>query len=66
MNAFRVAITHSDGSELERVVYISDKVRAKVEKIEADIVSIVQGGDAPGEAALANVFYRIFTMKVPS
>lgn len=62
-NAIRVAITHRDGTELERVVFLSHSQASKVQALEAKFASLLEGRNAEGEIALANIFWKIFSAK---
>jgi hypothetical protein len=63
-DAFRVAITNGDGTELERVIFLTKKEQAAVEDLEAKILSLVVGSNKRGEAALAQAFWKTFQTQV--
>ena len=60
-NAIRVAITHRDGTELERVVFLSHSQASDVQVLGSRIASLLEGRGAEGEIALANAFWKIFS-----
>ena len=64
VRAFRVAITQQDGFELERVVFLNDGEGAAVRRIESNIIKLLEGERAQGEAALAQAFWQVFATKV--
>jgi hypothetical protein len=59
-DAFRVAITNGDGTELERVIFLTSKEKSAVEDLESRILDLVGGSKARGEAALAQAFWKVF------
>ena len=59
-DAFRVAITHGDGTELERVIFLTNKEKSAVEDLESQILDLINGSKARGEAALAQAFWKVF------
>jgi len=63
-DAFRVAITNGDGTELERVIFLTKKEQAAVEELESKILTLVTGSQKRGEAALAQAFWKIFQTQV--
>lgn len=63
-DAFRVAITNGDGTELERVIFLSSKEKAAVEHLESQILDLVGNSKARGEAALAQAFWKVFQTQV--
>jgi hypothetical protein len=63
-SAFRVAITQQDGFELERVVYVDDKQKQSVIRIESEIIRLIRDEKSCGEAALATAFWQVFSKKV--
>jgi len=63
-DAFRVAITNGDGTELERVIFLSTKEKMAVEYLESQILDLVGSSNARGEAALAQAFWKVFQTQV--
>ena len=63
-DAFRVAITNGDGTELERVIFLTNKEKAAVEDVELQILDLIGGSKALGEAALAQAFWKVFQTQV--
>jgi len=59
-DAFRVAITNGDGTELERVIFLKKKEKSAVEDLESQILDLISGSEARGEAALAQAFWKVF------
>lgn len=58
--AFRVAITRGDGTELERVIFLSAKEKLAVESLESQILELISSLKGRGEAALAQAFWKVF------
>jgi hypothetical protein len=63
-DAFRVAITHGDGTELERVIFMTNKEKPAVEELESQILDLVSRSKGRGEAALAQAFWKVFQDRV--
>jgi hypothetical protein len=59
-DAFRVAITNGDGTELERVIFLKRKEKSAVEDLESQILDLLGDSGAKGEAALAQAFWKVF------
>jgi hypothetical protein len=63
-DAFRVAITNGDGTELERVIFLTSKEKSAVENLESQILHLIGGSKERGEAALAQAFWKVFQTQV--
>ena len=61
--SFRVAITQQDGEELDRVMFMSNEHEASVDAIQAELLHVLKGKKAVGEAALAKAFWQVFSPK---
>jgi hypothetical protein len=61
--AFRVAITKQDGFELERVVFFDDRDGLAIKRLESKIMKLLENDHVPGEVALAQVFWQVFSTK---
>lgn len=59
-DAFRVAITNGDGTELERVIFLTSREKLAVDELESQILDLVSGLKVRGEAALAQAFWKVF------
>ena len=63
-DAFRVAITNGDGTELERVIFLTNREKLAVENLESQILDLIGSSKARGEAALAQAFWKVFQTQV--
>jgi hypothetical protein len=61
--AFRVAITHGDGTELERVIFLTGKESTAVGQLESQILDLIRDAKVRGEVALAQAFWKVFQTK---
>ena len=58
-NAVRVAVTNSDGTEMNNVIFISRSDERKIARIEAQVLEILNADNRLGMAATARAFYKI-------
>ncbi len=61
--AYRVAITQQDGQEIDRVMFLSHEHEPSVDAIHAELLHVLKGKKAVGEAALAKAFWQVFSPK---
>ena len=64
-SAIRVAITHADGSEVERVVHLAEKEEEEASRIEVDIARIFGHHDSRiGVVAASRLLSRVLCNKI--
>ncbi|MBA4372847.1 MAG: hypothetical protein C0402_08270 [Thermodesulfovibrio sp.] len=62
-SAIRIAITQSDGTEVEQVVYLSKDEEAQADEIEAEVTAVIKKGKRVGLAAASRVFWKMMSDK---
>lgn len=61
--AVRVAITHSDGSEVEDVIFVSKNEESEIARVEAAVTRILEQSKRVGLAGVARAFWNILSQE---
>ena len=58
-SAVRVAITQTDGEEVDQVIYISQEEESDVARLEAEVTQILKGHQRLGLAATSRAVWKL-------